>query len=86
MGNCMSITIPPPTTTPPLPTITTASPVKSCNGVCGFTQTDHMENANPKNWTNAEAACQAYGSNAHLATLDTQQTGTFIHSDDAPCG
>ena len=29
-----------------------------------------------KDWRDAEAVCQTYGSNVHLATLDTQQVGS----------
>ena len=28
-------------------------------------------------WTDAEATCQSYGCHVHLATLDTEQVGTF---------
>ena len=35
-----------------------------------------MDNTNKKNWTDAEAACQQYGSDVHLAMIDTQQVGT----------
>ena len=27
----------------------------------------------PKNWTDAETACQQYGSDVHLATIDAHQ-------------
>ena len=40
----------------------------------------YVENNRPNrmNWTAAEAACQGFGSNVHLATLDTQSVGTFM--------
>ena len=35
--------------------------------------------SNWKNWTDAEAACQQFGWNVHLVTLDTEEVGTPIH-------
>ena len=38
----------------------------------------HVELLNLKNWTDAEAACQEFGSCVHLATLDTVEVSTFM--------
>ena len=48
----------------------------------GFNQTDQgcFKAVNTrKTWSDAEAACQKYGSFVHLATLDTQQVGTLVY-------
>ena len=51
----------------------------------GFSNTDQgcffVEDYNLRNWHDAEAACQQIGGNVHLATLDTQQVGTFYYTD-----
>ena len=66
---------------PPPPTITTPLPSTGCCPMI-FNQTQegcfYMDLGDRKNWKQAEAACQGYGSNVHLATLDTQQVGTFM--------
>ena len=73
---CEAATEPPGITTSPRQV---GSP---CHGACGFTQTTggcfFAKNTTQKKGDDAEAVCQAYGSNVHLATLDTQQVGIFI--------
>ena len=83
----------PPVTTPksrvttPEPPVTTTEPPppcqvgQSCNG-CGFNQTDqgcfYVEKFEAMTWTAAKALCEGYGANVTLATLDTQEVGTFM--------
>ena len=59
-------------------TVTTTQPCP----ITGFNRIDggcfYVENNNYRNWADAEAACQEFGTNVHLATLDTQQVGTFM--------
>ena len=51
----------------------------------GFNQTSQgcfkTEDYVQKSWSDAEATCQQYGSNVHLATIDTQEVGTLIYLD-----
>ena len=68
----------------PYTTISVRAPIgpSSCDPLCGFQQTDQgcffVDNNLFKNWTDVEAACQAYGSDVHLATLGTQQVGAYM--------
>ena len=42
-----------------------------------------VDNTGKKTWADAKAACQGFGSNVHLATLDTEEVGTSMlyHSE-----
>ena len=65
---------------PPPPTITTPLPSTGC---CPMTFTQTQEGCFfvfyfSMSWHRSEAVCQRYGSHVHLATLDTQQVGTFM--------
>ena len=60
----------------------TIIPLISASYIGGFNQTDQgcfkVVNNMKTNWSEAETACQQYGHNVHLATVDTQQVGTLI--------
>ena len=49
---------------------------------CCFTNTSEgnfwVDNVEVKNWTDTKAACEGFGDNVHLATLDTQEVDTFM--------
>ena len=53
-------------------------PFDGFNMISGVCYCVDIRNTNRKNWTDAEAACQKFGSHVHLATIDTQQVGTFM--------
>ena len=48
----------------------------------GFNQTTegcfYVDNTNDKTWNDAEQACQGFGSNVHLATINTQQVKLIL--------
>ena len=48
--------------------------------ICEQGQGFYIENCHGKDWADAEAACQEYGSHVHLATIDTQQVSILISS------
>ena len=74
--SCFYTQTPPPTTPSPCSDELMTQGFNTTTQGCLYVS--KINNNNLKDWTAAEAACQRFGSNVHLATLDTQQVGTFM--------